>query len=451
MAKTKLNSVSGFPEFLPAEQILFNGMLEVVRKGFERFGFSPIETPAVERKDILMAKGGNEKEIYALSRLAAEPGESPETDLALHFDLTVPLARYVALYKNHLTFPFRRYQIQKVWRGERAQAGRYREFYQCDIDVIGRKTLSLLADAEIPSIIYHIFHEMAIGRFLIKINNRKILQGYFQDLGISPAQMTEVLRIIDKLERTGKGRVTHELIDFGLDEDKIRKALTLLCEQLSTNEMLAKLKDLPVKNNLFAQGVTELAQVVEGVRTLGVPEDYFAVDLSIARGLDYYTGTIYETILVEQPTIGSICSGGRYDDLTAFFTNEALPGVGISIGLTRLVTQLLAADIVKAETATVATVLITSMDEERISDYLRLSSLLRQANIPTELYSEKARLSEQLRYANKKGFKLVVIAGAEEFSQASVQVKNMTNGQQVICAITDLVGTVHNQLNSLSS
>lgn len=449
MANTKLKPISGFPEFLPEEQVLFNKILEVVRKGFERFGFSPIETPAVERKEVLIAKGGNEKEIYALSRLAAEQGESPDTDFALHFDLTVPLARYVALYKNQLTFPFRRYQIQKVWRGERAQAGRYREFYQCDIDVINRKTLSLLADAEMPSVIYHIFQEMAIGHFLIKINNRKILQGYFQDLGISPTQMTGVMRTVDKLEKIGIERVMRELADYGLDKEKSYSALNLLSEQLQTEEVLAKLNELPIENDLFKQGVTELTQVVDGVRTLGVPENYFTVDLSIARGLDYYTGTIYETVLTEHPAIGSICSGGRYDDLTSFFTSEKLPGVGISIGLTRLFTQLLTAGIIKAEAATVAAVLVTSMDEARITDYLRLSSLLRQAEIPTELYSEKAKLSEQLRYANKKGFKLVIIAGEEEFTQATVQIKNMVNGQQIACPITDLVNTVQTQLNSL--
>lgn len=447
MVKSKLKPLSGFPELLPEEQVLFAKMLDIVRKGYERFGFSPIETPAVERKDILLAKGGNEKEIYALSRLAAEQGESPETDFALHFDLTVPLARYVAMYKNKLTFPFRRYQIQKVWRGERAQAGRFREFYQCDIDVIGRKSLSLLTDAEMPSIIYQIFHEMAIGPFLIKINNRKILQGYFQALGAPLEKMTEIMRIIDKLEKVGMERVNTELVNLGLDSTKTKTAIHLLQENLSTEEILTKLGNLPIDNALFVQGVQELRVVIDGVRNSGVPDTFFKVDLSIARGLDYYTGTIYETVLLAHPTIGSICSGGRYDDLTAFFTDEPLPGVGVSIGLTRLVSQLLDVGAVKADVATVAVVLVTAMDEGRIHDYLQLGSTLRGAQIPTEVYFEKSRLSDQLRYANKKGFKLVIIAGETEFTQGVVQIKNLSSGQQFTCATTDLVQAVQSQLD----
>ncbi len=443
MAKAKLTSVSGFPEFLPAEQIVFVKMLDIVRNGFERYGFSPIETPAVERKNVLIAKGGNEKEIYALSRLAAKEGEDSDTELALHFDLTVPLARYVAMHKNQLTFPFRRYQIQKVWRGERTQAGRSREFYQCDIDVIGKNALNILTDAEIPSIIYQIFREMQIGPFMIRINNRKILQGYFQSLGISTAQMDAVMRTVDKLEKIGSEKVIDELTK-NTDFNKINaeQMIEFLEEELPTDAMLTKLNSMTQINAQFAQGVEELVTVVEGIRSFGVPEDCLKIDLKIARGLDYYTGTVYETVLVEHPNIGSICSGGRYDNLATHFTDEKLPGVGISIGLTRLVSRLIKADILKTGAATMAPVLVTSMDAKRTSDYLRMATELRNAGIATEVYLEKARLGNQLKYADRKGFKLAIIAGENEFAENSVQIKNLVTSKPIVCPISDMVQQV---------
>ena len=359
----KPTPISGFPEFLPADQILFAKILNIIRTGFERYGFSPIETPAVEKKEVLTSKAGIEKEIYALSRLAAEMGENSETDLALHFDLTVPLARYVAQHKEKLVFPFRRYQIQKVWRGERAQSGRYREFYQADIDVIGKGSLSLITDAEIPSVIYQVFREMQIGAFAIKVNNRKILQGYFRHLGIPKAQMVEVMRLVDKLEKIGIDKLVTELTNkTGLDTTTATNIIDFLGQKLDNKEMLAKLQSFSNINELFSEGVTELGVVVDGMRTLGVPEEYFRIDVGIARGLDYYTGTVYETVLIDYPGIGSICSGGRYDDLASYFTDEKLPGVGISIGVTRLVPRLIEAGILKSGPATIAPVLVTSMD-----------------------------------------------------------------------------------------
>ncbi|HID99252.1 MAG TPA: histidine--tRNA ligase [Thiotrichaceae bacterium] len=449
MAKTKQISISGFPEFLPPEQIVFAKVMDIIRDGFERYGFSPIETPAVERKDVLISKGGNEKEIYTLSRLAAEKGDDPNTDLALHFDLTVPLARYVAQHKNRLTFPFRRYQIQKVWRGERAQAGRSREFYQCDIDVIGRNSLSLLTDAEIPSIIYQIFREMKIGPFVIRINNRKILQGYFESLDIPMTQMTEVMRVIDKLEKIGTGKVVHELMGMGLEEATAQKMMDFLGSlgnELNTDEMLSQLTSMTEINAQFSEGVKALSVVVDGIRGFGLPEAFFQIDLRIARGLDYYTGTVYETILADHPNLGSICSGGRYDDLTSLFTDDKLPGVGISIGVTRLVQQLMADGLLKVGAATVAPVLVTTMDENRTRDYLRLGTELRNAGIATEVYLEKARLGNQLKYANKKGFKLAIIAGEEEFLRNVIQIKDLVIGEQIECAITDLVQEVQKRV-----
>jgi histidyl-tRNA synthetase len=452
MAKTKLTAISGFPEFLPPEQILFAKVLDIIREGYELYGFSPIETPAVERKEVLTSKGGNEKEIYALSRLAAGEGENPNTELALHFDLTVPLARYVAMHKNKLAFPFRRYQIQKVWRGERSQAGRSREFYQCDIDVIGRGSLSLLTDAEIPSIIYQIFRRMKIGPFVIRINNRKILQGYFQSLGIQADQIEGITRIIDKLEKIGTEKVVSELTNkTALEKATAQQMIDFLGNELKTDDMLTQLNSMSQINEQFSQGVKELASVVDGIRDFRVPEDSFKIDLSVARGLDYYTGTVYETVLVKHPGIGSICSGGRYDDLASFFTNEKLPGVGLSIGVTRLVSKLIEEGLLKQGAATVAQVLVASMDENRTSDYLRMGTELRNAGIPTEVYLEKARLGNQLKYADKKGFKLAIIAGENEFSENTVQIKDLITGEPSVCPITDMVQQVKKNLSAQES
>ncbi len=452
MAKTKLTAISGFPEFLPPEQILFAKVLDIIRESYELYGFSPIETPAVERKEVLTSKGGNEKEIYALSRLAAGEGENPNTELALHFDLTVPLARYVAMHKNKLTFPFRRYQIQKVWRGERSQAGRSREFYQCDIDVIGRGSLSLLTDAEIPSIIYQIFRRMKIGPFVIRINNRKILQGYFQSLGIQADQINAITRIIDKLEKMGTEKVVSELTNkTALEKATAQQMIDFLGNELKTDDMLTQLNSMSQINEQFSQGVKELASVVEGIRNFRVPEASFKIDLSVARGLDYYTGTVYETVLVKHPGIGSICSGGRYDDLASFFTNEKLPGVGLSIGVTRLVSQLIEDGLLKKGAATVAQVLVASMDENSTSDYLRMGTELRNAGIPTEVYLEKARIGNQLKYADKKGFKIAIIAGENEFSENTVQIKDLITGEPIVCPLTDMVQQVKKSLSAQES
>jgi len=447
--------MSGFPELLPAQQLVFNRCLDIVRRTFERFGFAPIETPAVERKEVLTAKGGNEKEIYALSRLAAGPGEDAETDYALHFDLTVPLARYVAQHKDKLVFPFRRYQIQKVWRGERPQAGRYRELYQCDIDVIGRGSVSLLADAELPSVIYHVFREMNIGHFVIRVNNRRLLQGFLDLAGVPTDRVGDVLHTVDAWEKIGRAAVAQALINkVGLNETLTERILAFLSSSQGkpTDAVLDDLRrqvtTSQAEQHDFGRGVQELQTVVEGMRSLGVPEDYFEIDLSIARGLDYYTGTVYETRLTAHPDLGSICSGGRYDDLASFFTNEKLPGVGISIGLSRLVLRLLDVGVLQPGPATPAIVLVTTLDQARLQDYLKIGAALREGGIATEVFLERARLGDQLRYASRKGFRFAVIAGEDEFAADQVKLKDLATATEQVIPRAQLVAHVLSLLNS---
>ena len=434
-------TISGFPEWLPKERLLEQKFLDIIRSNFERFGFASIETSAVERVETLTAKGVSEKEIYGLRRLTAGDGDDSK-DLALHFDLTVPLARYVAQNYNNLIFPFRRYQIQKVWRGERPQSGRYREFYQCDIDVIGDGELSFLNDAEIPSIIYRIFTEMDIGNFVIRISNRKILQGYLQSINILKERMVPVMRIIDKLEKIGNEMVIAELVEAEKMEREIAlKLLDFINLSNDTHTSLQKLRALKV-NALFEQGVVELETVITQLSSLGVPDNYFKVDIGIIRGLDYYTGTIYETILTDYPNIGSICSGGRFDDLASYFIDKKLPGVGISIGLTRLFSRLIKAEILKAEVATVAPVLVTSFDQKYISNYLEIATLLRGNGINTEVFLEPAKINAQLKFANKKGFRLAIIAGSNELDKNIVQLKDLKTAEQRAISISDLVEEV---------
>jgi len=435
----KPQPLSGFPEWLPAEKLVETRLLDIIRRNFELFGFAPIETPAVERKDILLAKGVEAKEIYALSRLAAEQGAGPaETDMALHFDLTVPLARYVAQHYGRLVFPFRRYQIQKVWRGERPQAGRYREFYQCDIDIVGTEHLSILADAEIPSVINAIFTEIGIGRFLIRINNRKVLQGLLQAEGIEGDRVVSTLRILDALEKIGRDKVAANLTDeAGLAPTAADRLLGRI-DGTTDLDGLAEEVDLP----LVSEGVAELQAVRAGLMALDVPEENWTVDLSIARGLDYYTGTVYETRLVDHPSIGSICSGGRYDNLAHTFTKQSLPGVGISIGLTRLLARLFEAGILTAERSTPAQVLMTVMDRNLLGQCLSLASRLRAAGIATEVFTEKKKLGQQLKYADQRGFTLALVLGEDEAAAGKVQVKALASGEQRLCDQDTIVETV---------
>jgi histidyl-tRNA synthetase len=423
---------------------VFNRCIEIIRRNFELFGFAPIETPAVERKEVLTSKGGEEKEIYAVSRLFVNEGETPETEFALHFDLTVPLARYVAQNKDKLVFPFRRYQIQKVWRGERPQKGRYRELYQCDIDVIGRGSLGLMNDAEIPSVIYRVFTEMNVGKFVVRINNRRLLQGFFESLGVPTEKIAETLRAVDKLEKIGREKVVVELVSkIGISDVTANAILEFVTNDSPTDALLGSLENEPAKSNaLFVQGVSELRAVVAGVRSLGVPDEAFKIDLRIARGLGYYTGTVYETQLVANPELGSVCSGGRYDDLASYFTNDKLPGVGISIGLSRLVIALLENGTLSTSASTPAQILVTTMDAARIQDYLRIAADLRASNFPTEVYFEKGRVGDQLKYASRKGFKFAIIAGENEFDSDQVKIKNLDSGEEQSIARDRMVGWI---------
>ncbi len=422
----KPQPLSGFPEWLPEQKLVEERLLGIIREGFRRYGFTPIETPAVERKEILTAKGVVEKEIYALSRLAAGEDEDPSTEMALHFDLTVPLARYVAQHAQQLTFPFRRYQIQKVWRGERPQAGRFREFYQCDIDVIGNGSLSLLADAEIPCVIAFIFERMAIGDFVVRINNRKVLQGLLQGSGVPAESVGEALRVIDAIEKVPVDRTIADLAArTGIDAAAAGRLVELVSGAAGIHDLAGR-----TLGALYEEGVDELRQLAEGLAALGMPQANWTLDLSIARGLDYYTGTVYETRLVANPEIGSICSGGRYENLASAFTRQKLPGVGISIGLTRLLSRLFDAGLVETGAATPADVLVTVMDRDRLSHHLAIAAELRGAGIATELYTEPRKIGDQLKYAARKGFRAAILAGTDEIAAGTVQMKLLATGEQ---------------------
>ncbi len=440
----KPQAISGFPEWLPEEKLVEERILQVIRQQFARFGFTPVETPAVERKAVLSAKGVVDKEIYALSRLAAAEGEDPSTEMALHFDLTVPLARYVAQHFGKLTFPFRRYQIQKVWRGERPQAGRFREFTQCDIDIVGNGSLDPLADAEIPAVIHAIFSRIGIGRYVIRINNRKLLQGYLQSVGVAEDRVGDALRAIDALEKIGPDAVAEALASgAGLSPDAAAAVVGFVTADADL-DALASMTAGP----LFAEGVAELQGLQASLAALGVPGDVYRIDLSVARGLDYYTGTVYETQLVDRPEIGSVCSGGRYDDLASTYIRQRLPGVGISIGLTRLLARLFETGDLATAAATPASVLVTVMDRSRLADYLAMAAELRDAGIDTELYTEPKKFPAQLKYADAKGHRFAVIVGDAEFADGTVQIKDLASGGQDVIARNHLAATLTTRLTA---
>jgi histidyl-tRNA synthetase len=443
--KVKPALLRGFDqEYLPAEQLQFNHLVDVIRRNFELFGFLPIETPSAERQEILTSKGATDKEIYALRRLAEADDDDAATKGALRFDLTVPLARYVAMRERELAFPFRRYQIQRVWRGETPQAnkGRFREFYQADIDIIGREKLSYLAEAEIPSVIYSVFKEMAIGEFRIRINNRKVLKGLLRHFAVPEDRVGAVLRVLDKVDKESEAGICAQLEAQGVKPAKPLYAL--MAGKRSSEETLKALSEFPA----CEQGVTELRATVEAIRKFGVPDAAFGVDLSVVRGLDYYTGTIYETTLTKYPELGSICSGGRYDDLASYFTSTKLPGVGISIGLTRLFSKLGEAGLLQPLARTPAEVLVTTMDHQYLDKYLRMAAALRAAGINTEVYLEAAKLGNQLTYADRKGFRLALVAGENEFSKNVVQVKHLASKTARDVPMDGLVAAVRETLAS---
>ncbi|MGA9341774.1 MAG: histidine--tRNA ligase [Rhodanobacteraceae bacterium] len=450
MSPTQARTMPGVLELLPPEQIAFQRMLDTIRRNFERFGFLPVETPVMEFSRILLTKQGGETErqvyfVQSTGALSAAKDAEELPELALRFDLTVPLARYVAEHERELNFPFRRYQIQRVYRGERAQRGRFREFYQCDIDVIGKDELSIRYDAEIPAVIYSVFNELGIGPFVIQLNNRKLMRGYFESLGVVGAdQQTQVLREVDKLDKRGIDHVRSQLTGdaFGLNATAADRILDFVAlRSTSLHDALDRLDEFPAGNAIFEQGRQELREVLGLLRAFGVPESHFALNLSIARGLDYYTGTVYETHLVNQPQIGSICSGGRYENLAGHYTKSHLPGVGISIGATRLFWQLRDAGLLGRSLSTVA-VLIAQLDEEHMADYLAIANELRAAGINTEIVLEPLKLAKQFKYADRAGIRFVLVLGPDEITRGVVTIKDLASAVQTEVARANLIATL---------
>lgn len=433
-ALIKPRTTPGVMELLPRDQIAFQRMLDVIRRNYERFGFLPVETPVFELSEVLLTKTGGETErqvYFVQSTGALEQGGQPE--LALRFDLTVPLARYVAEHEHDLAFPFRRYQIQRVYRGERAQRGRFREFYQCDIDVIGKDALSVRHDAEMPAVIHAVFSELGVGPFTIQLNNRKLLRGFFEGVGIADGERQAlVLREIDKLDKRGADAVRATLIGegFALAADVVERIMAFVQSRSTSHaDALAKLEALGEGSQTLAQGRDELREVLELLKAYGVPEKNYAINFSIARGLDYYTGTVYETTLDEHPQIGSVCSGGRYENLASHYTKSKLPGVGISIGATRLFWQLREAGIVSTAESSVE-VMVGLVDDSRLPDSLDIARRLRAAGINAEVQLEAKKLAKQFQYADRAGIRFVILFGDEEAERGVVKVKDLKSQEQ---------------------
>ena len=426
MERIKPRTLSGFMELLPAKQVRMERMMKLLRDTYSLYGFAPLDTPAIEDAQILLAKGGGdtEKQIYRFTK-----GDS---DLALRFDLTVPLAKYVALHYNELAFPFRRYQISKVYRGERAQRGRFREFYQADIDIIGDGKLDILNEAEIPSIIYKVFQGFGLKRFQIRVNNRKILNGFYAMMELLE-KSGEIMRTVDKLDKIGPEKVAKILVDdCALTEQQAQQILTFIAITGTNAQVLEALEGYAGRNEVFDKGLEELKAVTANLAAFGVPEENFAVDLTIARGLDYYTGTVYETTLLDHPEIGSVCSGGRYDDLAGYYTDKQLPGVGISIGLTRLFYVLDEQGLLNPDLpAAPADALILPMTEDP-APAIKLAQSLREEGVRVQLYGEQKKFKQKMAYADKLGVPYAVLLGEDEIAQGKCAVKDMRTGQQVL-------------------
>ena len=425
MARIKPHTLSGFMELLPGPQQQLERFMDVLRRSYALYGFTPLDTPVIESADVLLAKGGGEteKQIYRFQK-----GDS---DLALRFDLTVPLAKYVALHYSELTFPFRRFQIGKVYRGERAQRGRFREFYQADIDVIGDGKLSIMNEAEIPAVIFRTFTELGLRRFRIRVNNRKILNGFFALLGLED-RSADVMRTVDKLDKIGPGKVREVLTgELGVAETAAEELLRFISCPGTTADKLSFLENYRGKNEIFDKGLEELGTVVGYLGAFGVPAENFEVDLTIARGLDYYTGTVYETVLLDHPEIGSICSGGRYDNLAEYYTDKALPGVGISIGVTRLFYVLQEQKMLSDEVITApAEAVVIPMDAAQMAFAVETATALRSAGVRTQVYFEEKKFKQKMSYADKAGIPFALIIGENEAAAGVAAVKDLTAGTQ---------------------
>jgi len=445
MSKIAPRTLSGFMELLPAPQQQMERIMEILRRNYSMFGFTPLDTPAIEASEVLLAKGGGEteKQIYRFTK-----GDS---DLSLRFDLTVPLAKYVALHYNELSFPFRRYQIGKVYRGERAQRGRFREFYQADIDIIGDGKLDIINEAEIPSIIYRTFSELGLKRFEIRVNNRKILNGFYAMMGLSE-KSGDIMRTVDKLDKIGAEKVKVCLVDdCGLSVSQADEILEFMSISGTNEQVITALENYRGRNEVFDAGLAELTTVVRYLGAFGVSEENFAVDLTIARGLDYYTGTVYETILLDHPEIGSVCSGGRYDNLAEYYTDKQLPGVGISIGLTRLFYVLGEQNMLNANMPTApADVLILPMTED-LAPAISLATALRNAGIRTQLYSEQKKFKAKMNYADKQRIPFVLFLGEDEINAGVIACKDMASGEQQKLPLADVIALIHEKLSEMHS
>lgn len=420
-------TLSGFMELLPQKQVIFDKIKHQMELTYAKYGFFPLDTPVLEDSKILLAKAGGEteKQIYRFTK-----GDS---DITMRFDLTVPLAKYVAKNYSELTFPFKRYQIGKVYRGERAQRGRFREFYQADIDIIGDGNLNIINDAEIPSIIYSLFTSLGIKDFVIRINNRKILNGLYEILGLSE-RAPEIMRTIDKIDKIGQENVRSELIELGIDDNIVDELLDTLLFKGSNIETIENLKKYTSKNETFDTGIDELQTVVNYISSFGVPDDYYTIDLSIARGLDYYTGTVYETFIRNHPEYGSVCSGGRYDNLAGYYTKKSLPGVGISIGLTRLFYVLSENNFLNESFENPVDVLVVPMTDD-VSYAVKVATKLRENDIPTQLYLEGGKFKKKLSYGDKLSIPFCIILGTDEIDSNKVTLKDMTSGEQITDSI----------------
>lgn len=425
-------------ELTPGQQIEFDRIKDVIEQEYKRFGFTSIDTPAIERSEVLLAKAGGEteKQIYRFTK--------GDTDLSLRFDLTVPLARYVAEHYNDLSFPFRRSHIAKVYRGERPQKGRYREFYQCDIDVIGEDTLAIGYDAEIPLVIYSIFSRLDFGKFTIKVNNRMILSGLIEYLGAESVS-ADVLRVIDKIEKISRDDFLVEIRKLGFDDSQVDDLVKFIQIKGETDDVISALRAMNISNDNFKHGVDNLDTVVRLMRTMGIPDSHFRIDLSIARGLDYYTGTIYETTLDDYISLGSICSGGRYDDLASHYTSKKLPGVGVSIGLTRLFSQLVELGVVKDDSKTVADTLVVPLTEEEMQDALVLANQIRTAGFNVDVLLVAMPIRKKFRYADRIGVQNVIVIGADEVKSGRYVVQHMSTGEKSELTIEEIPAYLNNK------
>ena len=431
MERVKARTLSGFMELLPRQQAQFERVKGIIEDTYRRYGFTALDTPVIEASEVLLAKAGGEteKQIYRF--------EKGDSDLSLRFDLTVPLAKYVALHYNELSFPFRRYQIGKVYRGERAQRGRFREFYQADIDIIGDGSLDIINEAEIPAIIYHTFTALGLNRFQIRVNNRKLLNGFYAMLGWEH-RAGDIMRTVDKLPKIGAekvGLMLHD--DLGLDQDAVGDIVAFMAISGSNQEVLSALEGYRGRNEVFDQGLDELNTVVKYLSDFGVPQENFAVDLTIARGLDYYTGTVYETFMLDHPEVGAICSGGRYDNLGSYYTEKQLPGVGVAIGLTRLFYVLQEQGMLNGDLPTApCDVLVLPMTGD-LSPAISFATACRNAGVRAQLYTEPKKFKANMNYADKIGVPYVAFLGEDEAANGVVSLKDMVSGNQEKVALVD--------------